>query len=109
MSTMADTVTYAREHSVAVSWAQISAITSQMPSESVYDWCWVCGMPLGPDKMHVMIDNGRLPRHTYCCRKHRYVKVDVGLREPMLQTRSDYEIESLSMAFKSGALKPGWE
>jgi hypothetical protein len=25
--------------------------------------------------MHIMIDNGVVIRNTYCCRKHRYVKV----------------------------------
>jgi len=37
--------------------------------------CDVCGDHLGPDRMHVMIDNGVVIRNTYACRKHRYVKV----------------------------------
>lgn len=115
--TMAATVAYARKNGVAVTWAQISAITSQMPTESIYDWCWVCGVPLGADKMHVLIDNGRVMRHTYCCRKHRYVVVEVTTSkvpgatvvDRMIQTRSDLEVESLSFAFKEGRLQPGWE
>jgi hypothetical protein len=37
--------------------------------------CDICGIDLVPDRMHVMIDNGMVIRNTYCCRKHRYVKV----------------------------------
>ena len=93
-----------------LTWAEISVRTTAH-RESVYDWCWVCGLPLGPDKMHVMIDNGRLLRHTYCCRKHRYVVVEIG--DPVVarevQVRTDHEIESLAHAFRAGELAPGWE
>lgn len=37
--------------------------------------CDVCGDTLGPDRMHVIIDNGVVIRNTYACRRHRYVKV----------------------------------
>lgn len=102
-----------------LTWAQISerCRNDRQPHDSVYDWCWVCGAPLGPDKMHILIDNGRVMRHTYCCRKHRYVAVEVpgtrtgtlGVAEWRTQERTDLEIESLSSAFKDGKLKEGWE
>lgn len=115
--TTEEIVAYARKNGMAVSWANVSEIVKQMPGESIYDWCWVCGLPLGPDKMHVMIDNGRVLRHTYCCRKHRYVVVEVTTTkvpgatvvDRMIQTRSDSEIENLAWAFKDGKLEAGWE
>lgn len=96
-----------------LTWAQVDAAV-KAGGTSVYDWCWVCGLPLGPDKMHVLIDNGRVTRHTYCCRKHRYVVVDVPHPHEnagctMVQQRTDLEVESLAMAFRSGELKAGWE
>ena len=82
-----------------------------------YAHCWVCGDLMGPDKMHVLIDNGRVTRHVYCCRKHRYVVVEVpGTRQGVLgpvatriQERTDLEIESLALAFRAGELAPRWE
>lgn len=92
-----------------LTWAEIDQVTKNRES-SVYDWCWICGAPLGPDKMHVLIDNGRVVRHTYCCRKHRYVVVLLADKvTTQVQTRTDHEIEALSWAFKDGTLKPGWE
>lgn len=41
--------------------------------------CDVCGDHLEPDRLHIMIDNGLTIRNTYCCRKHRYVRVDTIL------------------------------
>jgi hypothetical protein len=76
--------------------------------EHDYTKCDVCGIDLGPDKMHIVIDNGRLTRHVYCCRKHRYVGVDT-LYGVQVQQRTDSEIESLSWAFKDGKLVKGWE
>jgi len=94
-----------------MTWKDIGERTrsDRAPHESVYDWCWVCGQRLGPDKMHVLIDNGRVMRHTYCCRRHRYVVVLVGGVHEVVQERSDLEIESLASSFKSGELLPGWE
>jgi hypothetical protein len=108
-----------------IRWDQVDLLVKSGQC-SVYDWCWVCGAELGPDKMHVLIDNGRLMRHTYCCRKHRYVQVRVATRYVlpevdgtehvlpgastfMTQERTDLEIESLAMAFRAGELEPGWE
>jgi hypothetical protein len=57
-----------------------------------------------------MIPTGSgLIRHTYACRRHRYVKVKpFGLPE-QVQERTDHEIESLAHAFRAGELEPGWE
>jgi hypothetical protein len=75
-----------------------------------YSKCQVCGYDLGPDPMHVVIDNGRVTRHTYAHRRHRYVVVRIDPTvEPQVQTRTDLEIEALAFAFRSGELKEGWE
>lgn len=110
------------DNQAALTWREIGERTrnDRQPHESVYDWCWVCGQRLGPDKMHVLIDNGRVMRHTYCCRRHRYVSVMVAAKiiedggattvpQFVIQERTDLEIESLASAFKAGELKPGWE
>jgi len=75
------------------------------------DKCNVCGIEMGPDQLHVLIDNGHVMRHTYCCRKHRYVAVEVAASGmgPVIQERSDREIESLAHAFRMGRLRIGWE
>jgi hypothetical protein len=44
-------------------------------NERDYTRCDICGVILTPDRMHIIIDNGVVIRNTYCCRKHRYVKV----------------------------------
>jgi hypothetical protein len=68
------------------------------------------GLDIGPDKIHVMIDNGHSLRHTYCHRRHRYVIVDLGPNvAAQTQQRSDYEIEGLAWALRDGKLKVGWE
>jgi hypothetical protein len=90
-----------------LTWNEIAERVHQLEG-TVYDWCWVCGVRLGPDKMHVLIDNGRFQRHTYCCRKHRYVVVLLP-GTSRIQERTDLEIESLAAAFKMGELQPGWE
>lgn len=96
----------AGQTNVALTWSEVLA--QEVVGKSKYDWCWVCGKPLGPDRMHVMIDNGVVTRHTYACRGHRYVIVRVGNHDEV-QTRTDYEIESLAHSFRFGELKPGWE
>ena len=79
-----------------------------------YTKCEVCGLGMGVDKLHIVIDNGRVMRHTYCCRKHRYVMVappgqfEGGVRA-QVQSRTDLEIESLAHAFRLGELPLGWE
>lgn len=89
-------------------WKEIEA-KGREPRGSVYDWCWVCGDPVGPDKLHVLYDNGRSTQHVYCCRKHRYVEVILGSGKSVIQNRSDLEILSLADAFKRGKLAEGWE
>jgi hypothetical protein len=42
----------------------------------------VCGADLGPDKIHIMIDNGRVARHTYCCLSGRQRSVESPMNEP---------------------------
>lgn len=82
-------------------------------TDEKYTVCNVCGDEMGPDRLHVVIDNGRVTRHTYCCRRHRYVVVEVKsdgvvyARET--QMRSDLEIESLAFSYRLGELKKGWE
>jgi len=77
--------------------------------EHDYSKCDVCGITTGPDRLHIMIDNGRVTRHTYACRKHRYVMVEVAGGEKIRQTRSDIEIEALAHAFRFKELEVGWE
>lgn len=72
------------------------------------DTCQVCGAAMGPDRLHILIDNGIAMRHTYCCRRHRYTLVKVGSHE-IVQERSNREIESLKRALAAGELAPGWE
>lgn len=83
-----------------------------------YSKCDVCGQGLGPDKLHVVIDNGHVTRHTYCCRRHRYIMVGLSAKQrggyadtfpPQVQERSDLEIEGLASAFREGKLEVGWE
>lgn len=72
--------------------------------------CNVCGLPFdGPDKMHIVIDNGVVMRHTYAHRRHRYVKVEVPGAPVQVQERSDLEVESLAHALRFGHLQEGWE
>ena len=73
-----------------------------------YSKCQVCGLDLGPDRLKIVIDNGRIFRHTHAHRRHRYVEVQVGSRTK-IATRTDLEIESLAHAFRAGELAVGWE
>ena len=52
-------------------------IGGQPKVERDYSKCDVCGLPQDADKMHVVIDNGIVTRHTYAHRRHRYVVVPV--------------------------------
>jgi len=78
-------------------------------SDIDYSKCEVCGEDIGPDKMHIVIDNGRVTRHTYAHRRHRYVVVTLGDTVSKIQERTDLEIESLASAFRFGKLQKGWE
>jgi hypothetical protein len=73
-----------------------------------YTKCGVCGLPLEKDRMHILIDNGRVMRHTYAHRRHRYVEVNLT-HTTQVQTRTDLEIEHLAFLFRLGQLKEGWE
>lgn len=76
-----------------------------------YSKCDVCGLSIGPDKLHITIDNGRVMRHTYAHRRHRYVLVVLGSlgQHSQIQERTDQEIEGLAMALRAGELEVGWE
>ena len=80
-------------------------------NDEKYTLCNVCGDEMGPDRLHVVIDNGHVTRHTYCCRRHRYVVVELAVSGMggIVQGRTDLEIESLAAAYRSGDLKKGWE
>lgn len=73
-----------------------------------FDKCHVCGIDMPKDPLHLVLGSYQAPRHVYCCRKHRYVQVEVG-DQVMWQERSDLEIESLAFKFRAGELPVGWE
>ena len=73
-----------------------------------YTLCDVCSLPIGPDKIHIVIDNGHFVRHTYAHRRHRYVRVEAFNTEHT-QERTDLEIETLAHARRAGELAVGWE
>jgi len=67
-----------------------------MALDTTYDLCNICGEEMGPDKLHIVIDNGHVARHTYAHRRHRYVMVTppgqaVNGIHTQVQQRTDYQ------------------
>lgn len=78
------------------------------PTQRDYTKCDVCGIPLEPDRMHVMIDNGNFIKNLFVCRRHRYVQVEFA-GKTFVQERTDRELDHLSNQFRNGQLPEGWE